>query len=118
MSALPTSVAMRDIRDVGSFVTYHVRRTGLQLTPDERDDLICEGLAVLTRMDRQFDPARSTSFRGYANQYLPGKIVSAWHRSCEHHSEGRDPETGQRAWQYREPAISFDALGEAPGDDY
>lgn len=120
-------VDFRDIEDPGAFVHATInkwqRPTGergpIPLSQDEREELHAEGMAILCKLARDFRPHmdgydQEGWFSGYAAMFLPRKLGDAWHRMHPDHLLVTDPETGKRRWQYKEKAVSLDAL---TGDD-
>lgn len=121
MSLLPKPVTIHDINDAERFVRATIADT-LVLTPDQRDDLICEGLRILWTLSDRYQPGyggrnpTGSRFSGYAAKYLPGKLSDAWHR-LQGHSLVVLP-NGKRKWHYNDRPVSLEALMDAtPGSD-
>lgn len=117
---LATSVALMDIADVEGFVAATLKRSGIRFTPDEHEDLMAEGLAILYQLAQQWQPRmpghqQDGRFSGYAAMMLPKRLTDAWHKMHREHTRLRSP--GKRQWVYGEPAVSLDAVN-ARRDDF
>lgn len=114
---LPAKVSIFNIKDAEAFVRANLPR--VILTQDGREDLVAEGLRILTEMSRRYEPGRNgqnpltSSFSAYAKKYLPGKLRDAWHRQEGHTLTAR--EDGGREWRYPGPAVSLNAMSEGEG---
>ena len=111
---LATSFAIHDIRDAEGFVKATLKQSGIRFSTEEREELVCEGLAILCEMAERFEPQREGydqpgRFSGYAARYLPGRLGRAWHR---HHREHRVEvgADGKRHWVYGQAPQSLDAI--------
>lgn len=104
-------VQLHNIRNVEAVIAVCIRKSGLQLSPDEWDELLAEGLLIVSEMATKFEPHRDGyeqggSFYGYVMTYLPRKLGGAWHRTHETHvlvSRG-----GKRKWVYYDEPASLD----------
>ena len=122
MAMLPDRVSLGDILDAEAFVCAAIDRR-LSLTPDQREELVAEGLALLVKLHSTYkpghgggDPARS-SFAGYASIYLRKQLGVAYGRmraapeaaECdEEFLEVLDPASGvRRRWLDDEIAAFF-----------
>ena len=125
---LTATVALFDVDDVEAFVQATLnrfcqansRRGHIVLAPDERDELVLEGLAIMQRLANQFEPhregyAQAGRFSGYAAQMLPRKLGDAWHALHPEHQLVTQPD-GKRRWQYERPSVSLDAITSEDGD--
>lgn len=101
-----------NIRDAEGFVRSSLPR--VLMTADMRDELVAEGLRILTDMAARYQPGRNgqdpttSSFSGYAGKFLPGKLRDAWHR-LEGHTLTTNRDDGKREWQYPSKPVSIDA---------
>ena len=103
-----------DIRDPHAFVHATIRRARLILSTDELDELHAEGMAILYQLAKKFQPhiaghEHEGRFSGYAAMYLPRKLGDAWHRMNPHHLLVTR-EDGGRKWDYRDRAVSLEAV--------
>lgn len=115
-----SAIALRDVHDVYGFAAATLRRTGLAVAPDERDDLVAEGVVLLYDLERSFEPhregyAQAGSFAGFAARYLPKRMRDVWHQRHEEHSYATEDD-GTRRWRYGEAAVSLDHLREDNSD--
>lgn len=111
---IATGIQLHDIDDVEGFVIGCLNRSGIQSTPDEREDLVAEGICILYELANRYEPKRAGHskagrFSGFAAQFLPRRLGDAWHAKNPHHFRAPD-ETGKRKWQYLEPPVSLDRL--------
>lgn len=113
---------LHDIRDPGAFVHATINdfcrgrgtRAPIALSLDERDELHCEGLAILhklaagyhSRLDGYEVDGR---FSGYAASYLPKKLGDAWHKLHSEHMLLTQPDQTRR-WHYGDKAVSLEAI--------
>jgi hypothetical protein len=107
---LAAPVALHDVKDVEAFVRATIRRSGIQLGLEEREELVAEGICILFELARRYVPKPPAGrFSGYAAQFLPRRLGDAWHAS---HPEHRyvTTTTGKRTWHYEPSPISFDGL--------
>lgn len=106
---------------------------GISYSPDEREELLAEGLVILLELAARYKPlparpgiddnagrdrisgVRGGRFSGYAAFYLPKRLGDAWHRWHPEHRYVTDPATGRRRWQYDQPTMSLDSLYEPRG---
>lgn len=117
---LTTPVSLHDIEDVERFVANSLHRSGLPFKPQEREELISEGICILYELAKKYEPkrtgyAQAGRFSGYAAQFLPRRLGDAWHKRHPEHRRiaGED---GKRRWVYTEPALSFDEINsQGPG---
>jgi hypothetical protein len=116
---LSALIPLHDVNDAEGFVRATISKSAVRLTDDEREELVAEGLLILTALAKRYEPGRNgldpstSSFAGYAAQFLPGKLSDANHRLQENHrlvTEGDG-----RRWQYDERPASIEELAEAPG---
>lgn len=118
MGCLAQVVALGDVRDVDGMVCAAVRGTGLILTRDDREELECEGLAILCELQGDWDGRGS--FAGYASSLLGMRLLTAWHGIAGHSRRrvlDRDGVwTGERAW-CSAPVVSLDGELARPGFD-
>ncbi len=109
---LGAKVTIFNIRDAEAFVRSNLPHVILSV--DTREDLVAEGLRILTDMSRRYEPGRggqdplTSSFSAYATKFLPGKLRDAWHRMEGHTLT--TTEAGQRRWSYPGAAASLDAM--------
>ncbi len=112
---LAEKVPLHDIKDVEGFVrgTIHTaQRRGMRISLDEREELVCEGLAILYQLAEIYEPHRdgytkAGTFAGFAAMYLPRRLGDAWHAAHPEHRyvTGLD---GKRIWEYDPPPTSLD----------
>lgn len=106
--------SLRDIDDVEAFVIMCIKRSGAKPGREEFVDLMCEGFALLYKMDGDYVDqkdgyVKAGKFSGYALAYLPKKLKEAWHRSQEEHLQRLQPD-GTRKWEFHKRAISWDEI--------
>lgn len=107
---LARKVVLHDVADVEGFVCATIRRSGIQLPFDERQELIAEGICIMFELARRYQPKPPNGrFSGFAAQFLPRRLGDAWHSSHPEHRYITTP-TGKRAWRYEPAPISFDGL--------
>lgn len=115
MPQLRAVVALADIADVEGFVNATLNASGIDFQPDERDELVAEGLAILYQLHKRFEPHRAGydgpgCFSGFAAMYLPRKLGDAWHRARPEHRYVTDPVTGKRRWAFFKAHTSLDGI--------
>lgn len=109
---IPTTVALRDIRDCVGFVAATMQKSRIIMSDDEKEELLAEGLCILQGLSNKFDTqrdgyAQAGSFAGYAGAYLPKRLQDAWMKLHPEHHVRRAPEGG-RVYEYGSPAKSLD----------
>jgi hypothetical protein len=114
MPQLPAVVALEDIADVEGFVNATLNASGIEFQPDERDELVCEGLAILYALHQRFERRRAGytqdgRFSGFAAMYLPRKLGDAWHRGRPEHRYVTGPD-GKRSWAFFKAHVSLDGI--------
>jgi len=107
-------VALHDVKDASAFVHATINRSRIVLTLAEREDLHAEGMAIMVKLARDYQPHiaghdHEGRFSGYAAMYLPRKLGDVWHRNHPEH-QLRTQDDGKRRWEYSERAVSLDAL--------
>jgi hypothetical protein len=105
-------VSLYDIDDVEAFVKAMIARSRVRLTPDEREELVAEGIVILFEMGRKFIPKmegyeQEGRFSGYAARFLPRKLQDAYHAMHPEYVLRTQPD-GSRKWQYNDAPWSFD----------
>lgn len=105
-------VGLDDIADVEGFVHARINAARLVLSPEEREELVAEGLAILFRLHRDYRPhieghGDNGRFSGYAAQFLSRRLGDAWHRMHPEHHLRCQPD-GRRRWEYGQRAVSLD----------
>ena len=103
---LTQTVSLHDIADAEAFVRANIRRSGVILTSDEREELIAEGLAILCDMATKFivrmpGYAKDGSFAGYASRYLPKRMKEAYHSLHPEHVQRTDQD-GKKYIEYKD----------------
>lgn len=113
---LTNAVPLGNIDDAEAFVRHCINKSRIVLTPDERDELVAEGLVLLCELHQRYNPARDKApagktqgFFGYALYLLPRKLNDAWHRSQPHHLL-RTQSDGTRRYEYVKTARSLEEL--------
>lgn len=113
-TVLATQVRIHDVEDAEGFVAATIERSGIQLSREEHEELLAEGITILYQLAQSFEPRRGDHqqdgrFSGYAAQFLPRKLGDAWHRWNPDHRyvTGED---GKREWRYYPKAVSIDGL--------
>lgn len=115
MALLSGKVQLHDVVDVESFVADAIRDGGARLTPDDREELLAEGLRIMVRLAQQYQPGfngldpTTSTFAGFASKYLRLKLSDAYHRLQETHRLVTD-DTGKKAWSYGAKPASLDAM--------
>lgn len=110
--------ARRCITDSESFIRTAIRDSRVRLTPDQLEELIGEGFAILVALKEAYEPGRGgrdpaeSRWAGYAAKYLRIKLGDSYHRLQENHRlvAGED---GRRRWEYAQPAASLDQIVES-----
>lgn len=106
---------LHDVNNVRMFVAGSINRAGLNLSDDEDQALIAQGMEIMSRLAQNYKARmdghkQDGRFSGYAASFLPKKLGQAWHRMHPEHHEVTDARTGKRVWVYfREPA-SFEEV--------
>lgn len=109
---LGTTVRLHDIDCVESFVASCLNRSGIRFRPDEREDLVAEGIAILYELADRYDG--TGRFSGYAATFLPRRLGDAWHaRNGHRRVRTKD---GKRVWVYTPPPVSYDEITEGTED--
>ena len=119
----PTPISFYDVRDPSAFVHANINkwtrptatRGPIVISTEEHEELHAEGMAIMCKLARDFRPhidgyEHEGRFSGYAAMFLARKLGDAWHRMHSEHlliSENGGP----RRWDYRERAVSLEALG-------
>jgi hypothetical protein len=117
--AHPTSLG--DIDDVEAFVQATLNASGIEFQPDEREDLVAEGICVLYTLWATFEPhregyAQPGRFSGWAAWALPKKLSNAWHKGRPEHRYVTSKE-GKREWRFFKASTSLDGLAGADPSD-
>lgn len=110
-----------DIRDPERFVNATINASRRIYSPDERAELVAEGLAILWKLASDFEPHRDGyehggRFSGFAAKYLRLKLEDAYHRLHPEHqlrtadSDGKPYADGKRHWHHGERAVSLEAI--------
>lgn len=104
-------VAIYDVKDAQRFVAAAVHRLPFQLDQNEIEELIAEGQAILVELSNGYTSHRDGydqpgRFSGYAAQYLPRRLIRAYHNLHETHYEARTTEG--REWRQVPPPIRLD----------
>jgi hypothetical protein len=114
---LGVTVELHDVRDVDGFVNAAINRLGLRLSRDAREEMELDGFEIMCELASRFTPthARRGSFSGYAGEFLPRRLLTAWHKANRgSHVRTRNGE-GKCVWEYRPAAASLDQLVSTPG---
>jgi hypothetical protein len=119
MAVLAEPVALFDIRDAESFVHATLNASKRVYSPEEREELLAEGLRIILELARNFQPrrdgyAQDGRFSGYAAKYLRLKLEDAYHRLHPEHRLVAQP-GGRRTYVYGDRAVSIEAM---VGDDH
>lgn len=115
-------VSLHDVDDVEAFVQATLNASGIQFPEDEREELVAEGLAIMVKLAKAYQPRRGDHqqdgrFSGYAAMYLPRRLSDAWHRLHPEHLYVTDTGTGKRRWEYLALPVSLDALANSSRRD-
>jgi DNA-directed RNA polymerase specialized sigma24 family protein len=119
MALLGAPVALHDIRDAEAFVQATLNASRRVYSPDEREELVAEGLRIMVELHARFEPHRNGyagegRFSGFCAKYLRLKLEDAYHRLHPEHRLVTQPD-GRRRYLYGDKAVSLDALtGEDP----
>lgn len=111
----------RCIRDAEAFVRHHIARGRVRLTDDDREELVAEGLRIVTGLVKAYEPGRNgldpkdSKLAGYVSKFLGGKLSDAWNRMQEN-ARVTTQADGSRKWHYDAKASSLDAMMEAGTD--
>lgn len=112
VGVLTHRVQIRDVEDADGFVTAALDRLGLDLSYDDRQELECEGLAILCELSATYRSG-AASFSTYAGGKLGGRLIDAWHRLHRGEHIRRPSRDGHRVWDYQTIA-SLDQLRDQP----
>ena len=115
MAILTVPVALFDVRDIEAFVQATINRSRRRYEPDEREELVAEGLRIAYDLASRFDPHRDGyeqegRFSGFLAKFLPLKLEDAYHRLHPEHVLRTDPESGRRSYVYGSKAVSLEAV--------
>ena len=121
MAILTVPVALFDVRDIEAFVQATINRSRRRYEPDEREELVAEGLRIAYDLASRFDPHRDGyeqegRFSGFLAKFLPLKLEDAYHRLHPEHVLRTDPESGRRSYVYGSKAVSLEAIVEDDAD--
>lgn len=125
MAILSQPVQLFDVLDTESFVRDAIKDGKVRLTPEEYEDLLGEGMLIMARLAKQYEPGRNgldpatSRFSGFAAKYLRVKLGDAFHRMQENHRLTTQPD-GTRKWAYAPKPTSLDAMtdGNPEGADH
>lgn len=114
MASLAEPVALYDVRDCESFVQATLNASRRVYGPDEREELVCEGLRIMCELAARYEPQREGydgqgRFSGFAAKYLRLKLEDAYHRMHPEHRLVAQPD-GKRRYHYGEKAVSLEAM--------
>ena len=106
------------ILDAEAFCQAALNASKRMYGPDEREDLVAEGLRILLELHKAFEPhregyAQRGRLPGYCSKYVRVKLEDAYHRMHPEHRLVTQP-NGKRRYEYGEKAVSMEAL---LGDD-
>jgi hypothetical protein len=106
------------IEDAEAFVQSQLNASRRVYAPEEREELVAEGLRILVELADRFEPHRDGyegqgRLPGFCAKYLRLKLEDAYHRLHPEHRLVTQPD-GRRRYLYGEHAVSLDAL---TGDD-
>lgn len=110
---IPMRITIYDVEDIEGFVNDMAQLVVKFTNQEEWDELICEGIALLLNMAKNFVPwkpgyDKPGKFSGYCAAYLPRKISNAWYKMHpEHIQETITLDDGSKKKRYRH--------GQAPG---
>ncbi len=123
---IPMAIRIYDVDDIEGFVNMCVEQSGLKIADqNELDELVCEGIALLLHMARNFKPQmdgydKPGRFSGYCVAFLPKKIFTAYHKlHPEHLQKTVVLENGKKVkrYQYGEAPDSLDQRMERAGGE-
>ncbi len=109
LGQLPRSVSLHDIRDVDAWIAATIRKLALPLTDSEREELECEGYAILWQLEAAWDG--EGPFSAYITRRLRYRLINALHGMRDIRPRGPD---GSRPWLPR-PEVSLEAELARPG---
>lgn len=118
MALIGAPIALHDIANCEAFVQRTIDRSQIRYSPQEREELLAEGLTILFELAGKYKPLQARPgidkqpgrFSGYAAMFLPRRLGDAWHRWHPEHRYLTDPQTGERGWCYGQPMLSLDAV--------
>lgn len=118
MGLIGKPVAIMDVENAEAFCQRAIDRSGIPYGPDEREELLAEGLTILCELADKYRPLparpgidkQAGRFSGYAAMFLPRRLGDSWHKSHPNHRYVTDPETGKRGWYYGPEMLSLDGL--------
>lgn len=114
------AIDFRDVLNPIAFVHATITRSRRLLGPEEREELAAEGMAILCKLARDFEPQIdgyecAGRFSGFAAKYLPLKLEDAYHRLHPEHLL-QTQEDGSRRYHYGERPVSLEALSGEDGE--
>lgn len=119
-------IRILDVENAEGFVQRCIDKSQIPYGPDEREELLAEGLTILCALAGKYKPLpmrpgidkQAGRFSGYAAMFLPRRLGDFWHQSHPEHRYITDAATGKRGWHYGQAAISLDGLNSlTPGAD-
>lgn len=118
---LAEAVALHDVRDAEAFVQATLNASRRIYPPDEREELVAEGLRIMVELSASFVPQRdgyahAGRFSGYAAKFLRLKLEDAYHRLHPEHTLRTCPD-GKRRYEYGDRPVSLQALTFDDGED-
>jgi hypothetical protein len=118
MGLIGQQIRLGDVDNLEAFVQRTIDRSQIQYSPQEREELLAEGLAISYELAAKYKPlpmrpgidTKPGRFSGYLAMFLPRRLGDAWHRNHPNHRYITDPDTGLRSWHYEAPMLSLDSL--------
>lgn len=110
-----SDVALEDIRAVRGFSAAVVRRLHVNLTEEEREEAIGEGVALLYELHGRWDRARCESFYAFCTTYLPLRLIDWWRKEARQANLAHRASDG-KGYVYH-ARISLDDLLGGPDDE-
>lgn len=112
------TLTLYNVRDTRAFVADKLHKSRLRLSRDEREELICEGVAIMCELANRYEPHRdgyeqAGTFSGFAGYFLPRKLQDAYYRMHPEHRTVRDEDgTKRREFGHAALSLEYDDLPE------
>jgi hypothetical protein len=106
-----TQVAVLDVRDAEGFVAKMMHKSGVRLGPEEKVEMLAEGITILLELAAQYKPRldgykQDGTFSGYAGMFLPRRLQDAFYRLHPEHQLKRTPD-GKKVREFGQANLSL-----------
>jgi hypothetical protein len=120
-------IRLMDVENLEAFVQRTIDRSQIDYSPQEREELLAEGLTIAYELAGKYKPLpmrpgideEAGRFSGYLAMFLPRRLGDFWHKSHAEHRYVTHAD-GSRGWTYGAPVLSLDGLSQSgdSGDSY